>query len=747
MDCGLPASADYGGMIVWTTVCLPSPSGLPPSPFRQRRTSRRDPGMMKNRFIEIPSGISYTLKLTMHAASRITKYTMCPYNCWPVNCGLEVTVENGQIVQIRGNPHHDHSQGKLCVKGQCCGDIIKSKERITHPLKRKRGGEWERISWAEALDTIADRMRRNIDDGGSEKNAIYHSHGNIVQRMNFKILTPRFANMLDMTLWDGNFPCWYDVGVAQRLSGYTGRHDPAQAGEHASALVNWAQDPCASQSNLVPFINMMRDRGAPVVTIDPRVTQTAALSDIHIRPRVGTDVWLANAVARLLVKSGKYDRDFVEKYTSGFNRYAEHVDAFTPEKAADECGISVKEIETLAGIYAAKKPLCLNLTRGALGKHTNGIQMVRAIVCLSALCGNLGRRGGGIVWGESIEFNNDLAAEESRQDAGHFPNNFNSIDQALESGAIDTFLVVGGNPLSQWPDVNRLEKQLAAVGLVVVNDLFLTYTARASGDIFLPATSWLEESGLRASHRRVYLMDRILEPAGESRRASDWMNYLTKKLGVKDYFPWKNMDECLDACLDSDSCAGITVERLKDTPGGIEARIQAVPYSDMKFDTESGSFEFYSTKAESLGLPPLPVYEKAVEGIFSTPDLACRYPLQLISSRRNTHFHSFHDHHRSISTLNHLEPGPVLFVHPADAAARNIKDADMIFMFNNRGRSMVRCELTTEVMPGHVSLNDAWSELNMLTRVYAPCPVEVTRSLNMGGQPSYQNCLVEIEKA
>ncbi len=689
-------------------------------------------------------------------SSRISeiRYTTCPYNCWPVNCGLAVTVgrrgSSPQLaVDISGNPDHDVSRGRLCVKGQSCGEIPFNRHRVLTPLARigSRGsGEFEPISWDQALDRIAPRIAGNIASGQSQSNALYHSHGNIVQRVNWKILTPRFANLVGMTLWDGNFPCWYDVGLAQQLTGYWGLHDPVQMGVHSAGVINWAQDPCASQANLVPYLLEVRDRGGELVTIDPRVTQTAALSDFHIRPRLGSDVYLANAVAHILIRENAFAADFVASAGQGFEAFASHIEDFTPQRAARECELTVAEIEKLATIFAEVKPLTLNLTRGALGKHFGGVQMVRAILCLVGLSGNVGVCGGGVIWGEAIALNEDLDCSDRRPEASYPVNNFNAIDAALEEGIIDSLLVVGGNPLSQWPNLPRLRDQLSRLGLVVVYDLFLNHTARAVADIVLPATSWLEELGLRTSNSRIYLMDQVLEPRGECREASQWMNDLAQRLGIADYFPWASKEQCLDECLRSPAGAGATVAELRTHPQGLAAAVAEVPYADHNFDSTSGKFEFYSTTASRLGLAPLPVYEPPFESPAATPERAAKYPLQLISARRNTQFHSFFDSHRVIETLRALEPEPLLYVHPIDAEGRGIADGAAVEMFNDRGSGVVFVELTTEVLPGHVSLDDCWPELNQVTPAIAPCPPAVTAETGVGGQPAYQNVLVEIRK-
>lgn len=678
------------------------------------------------------------------------QYTVCPYNCWPVNCGLAIVGGEEGIKELRGNPHHDFSRGRLCVKGQSAREIQDNPHRLASPLKRcgPRGADqWREISWNEALDAIAGKMKDNIAAGCPEANAIYHSHGNIVQRVNWKILTPRFAHLLGMTLWDGNFPCWYDVGVAQELTGYWGLHDPVQMGALSAAVINWAQDPCASQANMTPYLLQVRERGGHIITIDPRVTQTAAISTRHLRPRLGSDVFLANALAHILIEENLYDSDFITRHCHGFQQYREHIREFTPQRAVQECQIPLAHILELAQILAQAKPLCINLTRGALGKHWNGVQMVRAILCLIPLSGNCGVPGGGAVWGEALDWNLNLQAKHRRpSDIYYPPNNINSIITALENKTVNTLLVVGGNPMSQWPDINRLRFLLHNLDLIVVNDLFINHTARAAADIILPAASWLEELGLRTSNSRVYLMDKILEPKAQCREASSWMNDLALRLGVSDYFPWRDKEECLNHCLDSPAFSGYTVRELREHPEGLKGKIPEPPYADHLFPSPSGKFEFFSQKAQELGLPPLPVHCEPLEGEISTPELAKKFPLALISGRRNSHFHSFHDSHRFSPTLQAIEPEPVLWMHPADGEKRGLADGAEAEMFNLRGTARVRIEWTTEVSPGHVSLNDCWPELNMMTPALAPMSPAVTLALNMGGQPAYQNTLVDVRK-
>lgn len=681
-----------------------------------------------------------------------TFYTTCPYNCWPVNCGMALKVRGGRVVSVSGNPHHDTGRGHLCVKGQSAAQIIYSKARLIHPKRRvvrKRKVTWERVTWEYALGEIAGRMTDNIREGRREANALYHSQGNAVHWANSAILTPRFANITGMTLWDGDFTCWYDVGVGNALSGYWGKMDPVEMGKKSAYLVNWATDPAASMVSMVQDMMRLRRRGGRIITIDPRVTQTAALSDLHLRPRPGTDAALANAVANMLIRSGGYDKEFVKNHAKGFGEYTRFIKEFTFQHAAQTTGVSADQIQELAEVFGNEKPVCLNLSRGALGKHSNSYLMVHAILCLFALTGNIGKEGGGTIWGKVIELNQELVAAQRRPEKDYPPNNLNSIIAALEKGSIDVLLILGANPLGQWPEYERVARALKKVKLVVVWDLFESKTSREVAHIVLPATCWAEELGLRATMKKLYLMDKAIDQPGECVECSEFLKGLASRLGHReDFFPWRNKEAFLDEALQSPWCEGMTVDRLRRRPGGLESNLAAdKPYSDGVFQSNSGKFEFHSSLASTYRLAPLPRHKAPYQSKLRSPEVAKKYPLNLISSRRNTHFHSFHDSHRAIPLLAELEPEPVLHVNPADARSRRIGDGDYAVMFNKRGEARVKVELTHEVPRGIVSLNNCWPELNVVTPCYAPFPPEMTRSLGFGGQPSYQDTRVELRKA
>ena len=673
-------------------------------------------------------------------------YTLCPNNCWPEYCGLEITVREGQISRLRGNPHHPVSQGRLCAKGQAALDIMDSPRRLHQPLRRvgpRGSGAWHPISWDEALDIIAGRMRRSIEAGRPEANAIYHSHGNIVNKINWSLLTPRFANLCSLTLWSGDTVCWYDVGVGLRLTGYFGRDSIITAGESANAVLIWAHDSATSMTNSVPRLLKVRDRGGKLVVIDSRVTQTAMLADLHLQPCPGTDLILAGAMAQVLIEKGWIDGDFIATCTEGFEEYRQAVAGCTPAQAEEITGVPADDIVEAARIYGTAGPAVIDLSRGALGKQIDGWQTVRAIACLVGLCGYAGVPGGGMIWEGNIRLNNSLLAEDRRADAPYPPNHYGEIITSLEGGLIDTLLVWGANPLSQWPNLPRPRRALDRVKLVVVWDLFMNHTAAQTADIVLPATCWLEETGLKAGATHVYLMPKVLDPPAECKPGPWIQEQLASRLGHHDFFPWPDMESMLDDALDAPDCRGITVARLSRSPSGLPAPGAMVPpYSDHKFDTPGGKFAFHSKEAEALGLQPLPPFDERLRD--EKGEFAGSHPLRLVSSRRSHQFHSFYNSNEDNSRLRQFEPTPVLHMHPHDAVTRGIVDGATVLLFNDRGRARLVVEWTTEVPMGVVSLSDGWPELNEVSNDDTSVPSSVTRALGMGGLPAYQETFVEV---
>jgi anaerobic selenocysteine-containing dehydrogenase len=281
------------------------------------------------------------------------------------------------------------------------------------------------------------------------------------------------------------------------------------------------------------------------------------------------------------------------------------------------------------------------------------------------------------------------------------------ITEALCAGRIGVLWLFGTDMLSSFADAAEVARGLARTGLVVCHDLFMNDTARRCADVVLPATAWLEEVGCKSTNTHLYLMPKMLEPAGEARSLTRVLRDLAGRLGLTDFFPWDTDEGPIDAILDHPATGHATVRALAAEGGMRALKISHVAHPELRFPTPSGKVEFYSKRATSLGLPPLPVY---------TPLPATGgYPLSFRQGRTLTQFHGFYDHGRALPTLARRDPEPVLWISPHDAGMRGLADADPIRIFNRRGEFRARARVTDRIPAGTVWMRDGWTGLNVLT--------------------------------
>jgi anaerobic selenocysteine-containing dehydrogenase len=342
-------------------------------------------------------------------------------------------------------------------------------------------------------------------------------------------------------------------------------------------------------------------------------------------------------------------------------------------------------------------------------KGAGGWQGSRAVSCLPALTGNLGVPGGGLgprhgasAHGQAFT---SIAARERRPPGDVVPDQMPRITEAIEERRVRVLLLFGTDMVSSFADAGRAAAALGNLDLLTSYDLFLNDTA-GHADLFLPATSWLEDTGCKSTNTHLYLMPKALEPPGEARPVAWVLRELARLLEVRDFFPWAEETGPLDAILDHPSTGHATAAAIA-REGGIRAlRVSHVAYPDLVFDTPSGKVEFVSERAAQLGLPALPVHQ---------PPGTSPHLLALRTGRTLTHFHAFYDHGRALPTLAAADPEPRLWISPADAASRGIGDGEGIRIFNQRGEMRARASVTDRVPPGTVWMRDGWSGLNTLT--------------------------------
>jgi anaerobic selenocysteine-containing dehydrogenase len=653
-----------------------------------------------------------------------------------------VEVEDGRLVQVRGDRDNPDSQGFLCVRGQASGEIIDNPRRLLHPLVRYRRTEdaWRQASWDEALALIAARMQA----AGREAVGLWAGHGvlstNYGTRINGQLLR-RFANFYGCQWWNPTMICWGLGAFGLGLTGVLETNTKEDMGQHSQLLVLWGAN-LASQPNTARHVVAAKRRGAYVVTIDVRHTEAAAQSDEVFLLRPGTDTALALAMMQVIITAGLYHRDFVVQHTVGFEALAAHVQVYSPAWAAERTGIAAERIVTLARRYATLRPAMIVVGGSSMHKGANSWQAGRAIACLPALTGNLGVAGGGFgprhasaSHGQALA---SILAEERRPPGTYIPNQMSDITAALCDGRARVLLLFGTNMLSSFADAEQVARGLSRTNLVVSYDLFMNDTARRFADVVLPGTAWLEELGCKATNTHLYLMERALQPPGETRPLGWILAALAERLDLAGFHPWTSEEGVIDAILDHPCTGHTTVAALRARGGFAALQVSHVAYPDHGFHTPSGKVEFYSRRAQELGLPPLPVYASPSESA---------YPLALTQGRTLAHFHSFYDHGQALPTLARLEAEPWLWLAPADAAARGLRDGALIRIYNGRGELQARARVTEQLPPGTVWMRDGWQGLNCLTSGCAVLPdAAVDLFAFSAGQASFE-AMVEVTPA
>jgi anaerobic selenocysteine-containing dehydrogenase len=456
-----------------------------------------------------------------------------------------------------------------------------------------------------------------------------------------------------------------------------------------------------------------------------------------------------------------YDAAFVAEHTLGFEALREHVQSHTPEWASTVTGISAERIAGLARRYATTECAMILVGGSSMHKSANGWMGSRAIACLPALCGKLGKPGAGMGPRHAARTHGmatgSIVAADRRPPAEYQLNQMSEIAAAIEAGRVRVLLLLGTDMLSSFADAARIEAALDKVDLIVSYDLFVNDTATAAADVVLPATSWLEAPSLKLTNTHVYLMEQALAAQGEARPLNEVLGPLAKRLGVEDYFPWSGPEDAINQVLAHPTLDHVTVDRLRSQGGNQALAISHVAHPDLRFATPSGKIEFYSERLESYGMPPLPVYEEASETPISRPDIARRYPLVFRQGRTFGHFHGFYQHGRALPSLVRNEPEPEAWIAPFDAAERGIADGAAIRVSNDRGTLEARARVTEDVPAGVVWMHDGWPGVNRLTSSENALPNEAVAASTNGfagsgsgpfaaGQAAYE-ALVEVSRA
>jgi len=666
----------------------------------------------------------------------------CPHDC-PDTCALITTVQDGIAIKVSGNPEHRHTDGVLCTKVSRYPERTYHPERVLTPLRRsgaKGSGHFEPVGWDEALDDIAARLR--VIAAHNPQAIVPYSYAGTMGLVQGEGMAARFFNRLGASLLDRTI-CSNAGGEAlvHTLGAKAGMKVEFFA--ESKLIVVWGSNSITSNLHFWRLAQDAKRAGARLVCIDPRRTETAEKCHEHIQLQPGTDAALALAVMHELVVNDWLDHDYIGRHTLGWDALRERALRWTPERAAQVCGVPVGQITSLARDWGTTKPAAIRLNYGMQRVHGGG-NAVRAVACLPALTGAWRHRAGGMLLSSSGQFPVDKAALQ-RPDllAGRTPRTINMVTigddlQRPSSAAfgprIEALVVYNSNPVAVAPESGKVVQGFAREDLfTVVLEHFKTDTADYA-DYILPATTQLEhwDVHLAYGHTDVLLNRPAIAPLGEARPNTQVFRELARRMGFS--------DPCFD---DSDEalCHAAYGDRVDFAQllehGFASLGVPDAPFADGNFPTASGRCEFFSQALARMGLDGLPDHVPNYEAPGSSP----RYPLAMISPpARNFLNSSF----VNVASLRESEREPLLEMHAGDAAARGIADGAVVRVFNDRGEYICKAHVCDRARPGVVNgLGVWWRKFGLAgTNVNQLTSQKLT---DIGRAPVFYDCLVEVQ--
>jgi anaerobic selenocysteine-containing dehydrogenase len=667
----------------------------------------------------------------------------CPHDC-PDTCALVTTVQNGVAIKLQGDPDHRPTDGVLCTKVSRYLERTYHDDRVLHPLRRigpKGSGQFEQVSWDDALDDIARRLQAIA--ARDPQAVLPYSYCGTMGLVQGEAMASRFFHRLGASLLDRTI-CSMAGGEAlvHTLGGKLGMRVEFFA--ESKLILIWGSNSIGSNLHFWRLAQDAKRQGAKLVCIDPRKSETAEKCHEHVALLPGTDAALALAMMHELIAHDWLDHDYIDRHTLGWDALRERALRWTPERASAVCGVPAEQIRSLAKDWGTTSPAAIRLNYGMQRVHGGG-NAVRAVACLPALTGAWRHRAGGMLLSSSGVYPTDLAALR-RPDllAGRTPRTINMVtigDDLLRRAspafgpAIEAVVVYNSNPVAVAPESSRVAAGFARDDLfTVVLEQFQTDTADYA-DYVLPATTQLEHWDIHTAygHTDVMLNRPAIAPVGQARPNTQVFRELARRMGFA------------DACFADDDerlCrtafgARVDFEQLLAN-GHASLELPEAPFADGGFPTPSGKCEFFSERLARHGLDGLPDHVPNHEAAGTS----ARYPLAMISPPARNFLNSSFVNLRS---LRDIEGEPLLEIHPQDAAARGIESGAVVRVFNDRGEYRCKAHVCERARPGVVNgLGIWWRKLGLNgTNVNELTSQKLT---DIGRGPVFYDCLVEVRR-
>ncbi len=683
----------------------------------------------------MPSGLLQPLLVEAKDLLNEAEYQIfrnaCPRNCYDT-CSIKSFVKDGVLQYVEGATESSFTAGGLCVKGNSYARQLYSPDRIKYPMKQigRGSGNWKRISWDEALETISSKI---LEIKAKDDNLL--GLGLTKYSGNFGITHYGVEGMMSSLGYTTRFvgtPCWPAGIDAQNYdTGSMWCNDPEDM-VHSKYIIVWGANPAFCSVHTMKYIYEARERGAKVVVIDPLLTQTAAKADLYLQVAAGEDGALALGMARHLVDKQLVDREFVTRYALGYAEFEAYLKKnITVTWAAEKTGIPAAEIRQLAEEFARADPATIWIGYG-MQRHVNGGANVRAIDALVAMTGNIGKTGGGARYGhlQTWGFNYHAMIQDKPAGSkgwlgkggpmGEFHGasgdqqakyrdrtvNINKIAQEIldtNDPPVRMLWVACKNVLSQDFDTNKIKRAFEKLELIVAVDLFFNPTVEQA-DIVLPTVTPFEDWTVNVSywHYWLSLNEQAVKPLYETKTDIDIAAALSKKMNAKQpgscTFPqeidskqWmeKEFNQGIYDLFGIDSW-----QQLRQGP--VKAKLKSASFPDRKFLTPSTKYEFRSELAAANGHAALPEY-KAGRKAYG--------PLRLLTPHSKF---SLHSQFQNLDWMHDFNNEPFVYLHPQTAKSRGIKEGQLVRVFNKIGELSMKAKLTDNVPTDALLMYESW---------------------------------------
>ncbi|WP_423231097.1 molybdopterin-dependent oxidoreductase [Clostridium magnum] len=640
----------------------------------------------------------------------------CTLDCFGC-CKLNVYVENNEIVKIEGDKNHPYTKGIMCEKGRNHLKRLSDKDRLYSPMK-KENGKWTNISFEEAIDIIANKLKYYKEKYSS--NSVMHysesGSGSIL-----KGIEDIFFNFYGgITKADGG-TCWSAGTKAQKYDfGYNKSHFIDDV-LNAKNIILWSKNPANSHIHLFHRIKKAKEKGAKIIVIDPIITDTANSADIHIRINPSTDAALAMAMTKVIIEENLQDIEFIKENVIGFEEYKDYLNTLDLNYLCDECGVDINTIRELTYLYAKEKYSTIYIGYG-VQRYKNGGNTIRAIDALASITGNIGKKGGGVNYNNKVypsvlnldPYNSHKYASKER----YF--DLNKFAQYAKDN-VKAIFISKANPLNQWPNLNEFTKTFKSIEFKVCIDMFLTDTAKHC-DLIIPCTNTFEsEDLLYSSMSNPYIIynEKCVEPKHKLMDEYYFFRELARKMEIKDY-PYVSKKEYLGEIIKPLEERGVTLEKIKNEYVTIQEI--DIAWKDLIFDTPSKKIEIYSESAKNDNLSPIPVYINEKK---SKLRLLTTHPKRSLMSQ------GFKD----------VDGIAVAYVGKNTSQKYNLHNEEVVTLKSDCGEIDVRINITDRILGNIVHMEVGWWEKNSNPNFLTKNEVS-----DMGKQVAYYDTFVEIKK-